>query len=130
MDIDMALVHSALWTVRAFFLQPKCSSVRSASSAFCSIVVVDCYYDELDYDCVLINNFRGVQRHELSDSVRTQTWATFLEPRHPLLRNADGYYSARATLLASICYLVYDLRTRLRHAASQIAPIADAYFCR
>jgi hypothetical protein len=23
------------------------------------IVVVDCYYDELDYDCVLINNIQG-----------------------------------------------------------------------
>ncbi len=89
------------------------------------IVVVDCYYDELDYDCVLINNVGGVQRHELSDSVRTQKRGLLsLEPRHQqLLRTRRRLLQSaprkRYQHLTSICPpgFPYLGRGLPRHAA-------------
>jgi len=92
------------------------------------IVVVDCYYDELDQQ-----HSGGVQRHKLSDPVRTQKRGLLsLEPRHQqLLRTRRRLLQSapckRYQHLASICPpgFPYLGRGLPRHAAPSRVESSD-----
>ena len=130
-------MHSALWTVKAFcFLQPKW--LRPISAKFrdfsVPIVVVDCYYDELDYDCVLIGNIRGrsTPQNYLIQCGHTKRGLLSLEPRHQqLLRTRRRLLQSapckRYQHLASICPpgFPYLGRGLPRHAAPSRVESSD-----
>ena len=103
------------------------------------IVVVDCYYDELDYDCVLINNIQGAFN---ATNYLVQCGHKNVGYFHSSLdisnfsERADGYYKAlRANGISTSHPYVHPIsptsdegyRDMLRLLESK-APIADAYF--
>ena len=103
------------------------------------IVVVDCYYDELDYDCVLINNIQGAFN---ATNYLIQCGHKNVGYFHSNLdisnfsERADGYYKAlRANGISTSHPYVHPVsptsdegyRDMLRLLESK-APIADAYF--
>lgn len=105
----------------------------------CPVIVLDCYYDEIQLDCVLINNIRGAflaTSHLIQQGFRNIGYLKSSDRIANFEERADGYYKALRYygLEHPSCY-VQDLTPSMEGAYHDMQkylegnpPLAEAYF--
>ncbi len=103
------------------------------------IVVLDCYYDSLDYDCVLINNIQGAYNatnYLIKCGHRKVGYLRSAIPISNFNERADGYFRAlRANGIDTSHPYVHAIAPTSQEGYEDMAkilatrpPLADAYF--